>query len=333
MDMIYSTKKSATARVAKYFETNTFLNMDGVEITDYDVPSKVKEMWKSGVTQRDMMKELNMAQHIVSAIRRVLGIDGRNPNTRKDPSELTYGMNPTDDISEYNRRRHKAKREAAGFTVWEEAFFDKEMNLYACTCPDCKGDMLWPKEFFAPPSSCHYERPEKAGGIIKRDCLMRTITCNSYQSWLRNEKNIEWYLYLRWRSIAKTQDGIDISKMKFKRKEDNMKYDKIFNEDFLPLFKDLDKDKDGHYICPVLEKTMRREFEKGPRDWSASDIGPPSIDRIDSTKPHTLDNIQIISWRANNIKMNATLEELVMIGEWAETLASDINWHSETFIY
>jgi len=218
---------------------------------------------------------------------------------------------------EYNRRRHKAKREAAGFKVREEAFFDHEMNLYACTCPNCKGDMLWPKEYFAPPSACHYERPEKSRGILERGCLHWTITCSSYESWLRNEKYMEWYLYLRWRSIAKTQDGIDIPKMKFWRKKDNMKHDKLFKNGFLPLFKDLDKDEDGHYICPVLKKTMRREFKKGPREWTASDIGPPSIDRIDSTKPHILDNIQIISWRVNHLKNNAALEELVMIGEWA----------------
>jgi len=233
----------------------------------------------------------------------------------------------------YDRTRYKAKREAAGFTLWVEAFFDKEMNLYACICPNCKGKMLWPKEFFALPSPVHYKKPERHGGVLKRGCLMRTITCQSYENWLRNEDTIEWYLYLRWRSIAKTQDGIDISKMKSMRKKDNIKYDKIFNEDFLPLFKDLDKDKDGHYICPVLEKTMRREFGKGPRDLVPGYIGPPSIDRIDSTKPHTLDNIQIISWGANRIKNNASLEELIMIGEWAETLASDIDYHRETFIY
>lgn len=36
----------------------------------------------------------------------------------------------------------------------------------------------------------------------------------------------------------------------------------------------------------------------------------PSIDRIDSTKGYTPDNIQIISWKANRIKGAASLEDL-----------------------
>ena len=39
----------------------------------------------------------------------------------------------------------------------------------------------------------------------------------------------------------------------------------------------------------------------------------PSIDRIDSEKGYTVDNIQIISWKANRIKAYATVEELEFV--------------------
>lgn len=62
--------------------------------------------------------------------------------------------------------------------------------------------------------------------------------------------------------------------------------------------------KDGK--CPIFG--IELEFNSaGFRENS------PSIDRIDSSKGYTVDNIQIISWKANRIKSCATVEELEAI--------------------
>jgi hypothetical protein len=55
--------------------------------------------------------------------------------------------------------------------------------------------------------------------------------------------------------------------------------------------------------CPVFET---------PFDFSSSGRGDnsPSLDRIDSTKGYTKDNIVVVSWRANNLKKDATIDEL-----------------------
>jgi hypothetical protein len=47
-------------------------------------------------------------------------------------------------------------------------------------------------------------------------------------------------------------------------------------------------------------------------EWNSSGFREtsPSIDRIDSSKGYTTDNIQILSWKANRIKAYATVEEL-----------------------
>jgi hypothetical protein len=58
--------------------------------------------------------------------------------------------------------------------------------------------------------------------------------------------------------------------------------------------------------CPIFG--IKLEFnEAGFRDSS------PSIDRIDSSKGYTLDNIQVISWKANRIKGAASLQDLEML--------------------
>jgi len=58
--------------------------------------------------------------------------------------------------------------------------------------------------------------------------------------------------------------------------------------------------------CPIFGVTLA--FNKaGFRDDS------PSIDRIDSSKGYTRDNIQVISWKANRIKGAASLEDLELL--------------------
>jgi hypothetical protein len=58
--------------------------------------------------------------------------------------------------------------------------------------------------------------------------------------------------------------------------------------------------------CPVFGFDL--EFNSaGFRETS------PSIDRIDSSKGYTRDNIQIISWKANRLKAYATVEDLEIL--------------------
>lgn len=57
-------------------------------------------------------------------------------------------------------------------------------------------------------------------------------------------------------------------------------------------------------LCPLLGKPLERFTAYAP-----------SIDRIDSTKGYTKDNVWVISKRANQIKNDATIEELELILE------------------
>lgn len=64
--------------------------------------------------------------------------------------------------------------------------------------------------------------------------------------------------------------------------------------------------------CPVLGIPLK--FNRGSLQDNSY-----SIDRIDSSKGYEIDNIQVISWRANRLKNNATITELKQIGSYYTT--------------
>lgn len=62
-------------------------------------------------------------------------------------------------------------------------------------------------------------------------------------------------------------------------------------------------------VCPILGISLFREKVRGREKTSNS----PSLDRKDPTKGYIKDNVWVISWRANRIKSNATLDELKLL--------------------
>jgi len=61
--------------------------------------------------------------------------------------------------------------------------------------------------------------------------------------------------------------------------------------------------------CPILGIPLARS---GAHKQDNS----PSFDRVDNTKGYTKDNVQVISWRANRLKADATLEEVQAIAAY-----------------
>lgn len=58
-------------------------------------------------------------------------------------------------------------------------------------------------------------------------------------------------------------------------------------------------------ICPILRIPIQRAV--GSKHHSDNS---PTLDRVDSTKGYTNDNVWVISWRANRLKSDASLDEL-----------------------
>ena len=73
------------------------------------------------------------------------------------------------------------------------------------------------------------------------------------------------------------------------------------------------KESDIHIpdFCPILGIPLIRKVGKCTDN-------SPSVDRIDSTHGYIKNNVQVISTKANKLKNSASLEELIILGEWAK---------------
>jgi hypothetical protein len=64
-------------------------------------------------------------------------------------------------------------------------------------------------------------------------------------------------------------------------------------------------------VCPALGIHMNMNSGR-PGAYDNS----PSLDRMDSTRGYTKDNIHVISQAANRMKGNATREQLLLFAKW-----------------
>lgn len=66
-------------------------------------------------------------------------------------------------------------------------------------------------------------------------------------------------------------------------------------------------------MCPVLGMPLQINTSPGPK------LNSPSVDRIRPELGYVKGNVAVISMKANQIKNNATLEELEKVTEWLRT--------------
>lgn len=64
-------------------------------------------------------------------------------------------------------------------------------------------------------------------------------------------------------------------------------------------------------ICPILGLPIKKAID-GNRDLS------PSLDRIDNDKGYIKGNIQVISFKANAMKLTADKSELINFANWVK---------------
>lgn len=66
--------------------------------------------------------------------------------------------------------------------------------------------------------------------------------------------------------------------------------------------------------CPILGIPLVFSSSQLPQS--------PSLDRIDNRLGYVPGNVQVVSWRANELKKDATPRELIALGRFASNLAN-----------
>lgn len=191
-------------------------------------------------------------------------------------------------------------------------------KIAQCTCKECKPfKMCWPREMFGVGQSDNL-----------RGCGMWTLLCTGRIKKEKRRKYPEWACYMSWKKTI-LGEGLKAPKTKkYRNQEETMENDEVFQKQFLPLFDKLDKNEENEYIDPVfnikngwhIDQVMGPPLEKARKGRPLYSM---SVDRIDPTLSHAdLSNIQIVSWRYNDLKGSSTNKEREVIGN-----------HAANFIY
>lgn len=116
-----------------------------------------------------------------------------------------------------------------------------------------------------------------------------------------------WDVYFKLRDLKQANQtarhpiNIMLKTAKHRAKRKQLDFDLKFEDIYLPEY------------CPALN--IKLEFNYGKGQTGGED-NSYSLDRIDSAKGYTPDNIQVLSRKANAMKNNATKEELISFAKW-----------------
>lgn len=111
---------------------------------------------------------------------------------------------------------------------------------------------------------------------------------------------------VKWRQVADspgTRERWLLSRIQSKCNKDGIPFDLTTEDIIIPE------------TCPILGIPL--VFGKGDKGYKSSATeSSPSVDRIDPNGGYIKGNIIIISWRANRLKGNATIAELIKIADF-----------------
>jgi hypothetical protein len=170
--------------------------------------------------------------------------------------------------------------------------------------------MGFEKKFTCHCPSCGIEKSSRKRDVGKlcKSCNMTKVAKEFSYLKLKDDKMSVAEYCKRNRDKYKEDDRYRLNKLlqqaKIRATKRNLVFDIIIDD----LLEKLPKDKK----CPVLGIDLF--WGTGSDRWNS-----PSIDRLDAKGNYTKENIMIISWRANKLKSDASIEEIEAVLKYMKT--------------
>jgi hypothetical protein len=194
---------------------------------------------------------------------------------------------------------------------WEES---NEMTPYVVDlCSKCGFEHV--KNFYTEMDICEFSGSyvtkteflyDNNGNIIKTNLLGRHETGKQEapKKVETKDKPKKNHYSKRIGDMAKERAALRMWKGARSRCNSNGRVFDITVEDVLEVFED---------VCPILKRPFDLACDAGEADPLS-----PSLDRIDSTKGYKRGNIYVISHRANSLKRNFPVDDLISLGKYVE---------------
>lgn len=125
---------------------------------------------------------------------------------------------------------------------------------------------------------------------------------NRVKEWKRNAPEVNKRFYLK-KKLSNPQYYLWLS-AKRRAKEKGLQFTISLSDIVIPD------------VCPILGIPIFIKHEVATNSLKRNNPNSPSLDRIRHELGYTKENIQVISWRANNLKSDATFEEMRLITEF-----------------
>lgn len=205
---------------------------------------------------------------------------------------------------------------------------DRGRTVWECVCIECgsvhkrrEGTFTKKAEKAKRCTSCHLKKPKRNSGCMTKAKTNYCVVCSVPMFVHRNSGKKRCAVCVKGYKAKKARDWYKkkirecrkrASERQKAKKSNNVQYRLLAQSRRSAASRDIEhslteEDIIVPELCPVLGVPM---LYKTP--YTAT------IDRIDSTKGYVKGNIQLMSWKANTMKSNATEEELQLFAAWVE---------------